>query len=249
MGFKTRTFKRKFEFKHWGVSHTLDHEEPGYVKTMVFNPGTQKEELKYIQKHDAVEGMVVDVEWFDRTDKKDGRRSVGYLLTMDIGDEVINLEFPYGKNSYRTLMRHGPNVDWSQVVEFSAFKTKTKQDKDANALCIWQIGPNGERAVVKSAHTLENPNGCPPAVKDDMTGEWDFKDAERWLKAQFDKVCVAAIKKAGAAHQPAAKAIAAAVGGYGDPNDPNGAYAPADGGPPYDDEPPDDYPNADDIPF
>jgi hypothetical protein len=242
MGFIKRSQLRRFEIKHFGVSHTIDHEEPGYDRTEVFNPGTQKNDIKYVQKFDAIEGTVINAEWYDRTDNSN-KRYVGYTLTVDVDEEVITLDFPYGKPAYRVLVRHGRNVDWSKRVRFSAWKTKNKQDKDTHGFCIWQAGPDGKDLAVKSAHTVDNPNGCPPAVKDNITGDWDFRNAERWLKEQFDKVCVPKITTTGTQHQdaqPAAKAaIAAATAGHGDANDPYGEFAP----PTY--EPEDD----DQVPF
>jgi hypothetical protein len=244
MGFIKRSHKRRFEIKHYGVSHTVDHPEPGYEKTDVFNPGLNRTEVKYVQKYDEIEGIAIDAEWYDRTDKNSGQRYVGYLLTVDVDEEIINLDFPYGRVAYRMLVRHGPNVDWSKRFRLSAWKTKNRQDKDTHGACIWQAGPDGKDVAVKSKHTVENPNGCPAAVQNTVTGKWDFSAAEIWLKKQFDAVCVPAIKKTGAAHQatqPAAKAaVAAATAGYGDPNDPHGPYSPSNDEPPeyYDDEPP-----------
>lgn len=230
MGFIKRSQKRRFEIKHFGVSHTVDHEEPGYERMEVFNPGLGKPEIKYVQKFDAIEGIVIDAEWYDRTDNNSNQRYVGYLLTIDVDEEIINLDFPYGRPAYRMLVRHGPNVDWSKRIRLSAWKTKNKQDKDTHGVCIWQAGPDGKDVAIKSKHTVENPNGCPSAVQNKVTGKWDFSAAEVWLKEQFDKVCVPKIKATGAKHtatQPAAKAaIATATAGHGDANDPYGNFGP-----------------------
>lgn len=227
MGFIKRTLKRRFEFKHFGVSHSLDHEEPGYERTEVHNPSTNQKVIRYVLKFDAVEGLVIDAEWYDRKGD-DGTRYVGYMLTVDVGEEVINLDFPYDKPAYRVLTRHGRNVDWSKQIKFSAWKSHTPQGKETHGVCFWQVGPDGKDQVVKSAHTKDNPNGCPPP-KQTVKG-FNFDDAERWLKAQFDKVCVPKIKNTGEQHQaaqPTAKAaIATATAATGDPNDPYGDYAP-----------------------
>lgn len=236
MGFITRTFKRRFEFKHFGVSHTLDHAEPGYEKTDVYNPSSGQTVIRYVQKFDAVEGVVTGAEWYDRTDDAN-TRYVGYKLTVDVDDEIIELDFPYGKPAYRALMRHGPNVDWSKRVRFSAWKSKNNKGQDTHGVCFWQTGADGKDAVVKSAHTVENPNGCPAPVQK-MNGKWDFNDSEIWLKKQFDKVCLPKIKATGEKHKPhpAAKAaVATAMAGAGDPNDPFGDFSPADAPPEIDD--------------
>src|SRR5262245_54285400 len=100
MGFIKRSQLRRFEFKHFGLSHTLSDPEPGYELTEVFNPSTGLTAIRYVQKFDAIDGLVIDAEWYDRKDN-DGTRYVGYTLTVDVDDEVINLDFPYGKPAYR----------------------------------------------------------------------------------------------------------------------------------------------------
>ena len=237
MGFIKRMQKRKFEFKHFGLSHSLDHEEPGYERTEVHNPSTGQQVIKYVQKYDGLEGLVTDVEWYDRKDNS-SQRYVGYMLTVDVGEEVINLDFPYGKPPYRMLTRHGRNVDWSKPIKFSCWKSKTPQGKDATGVCFWQQGTDGKEQVVKSAHTKENPNGCPPP-KETVKG-MNFDDAERWLKQQFDASCVPKIKAVGAKHQPAEPKVKAAAAG--DANDPYGDYGPVE-------EPPADYEDDNRVPF
>lgn len=239
MGFIKKTFKRKFEFKHFGVSHTIDHDMPGYEPTPVFNPSTQQTITKHVQRFDGVEGLVIDAEWYDRTDNG-GTRYVGYVLTVDIGEEVILLDFPYPKSSFRTLVRHGANINWSKPVEFSAWKSKTPNGKDACAVCFWQVGPDGKRATIKAAHTKENPNGCPEPKR--TLGKWDFRDQDVWLKTQFDKICLPRIKAAGEARQTEAPKVATAtVDGSATTviNDPYGEIGPGDYPPEgYDDEVP-----------
>jgi len=237
MGFIKRTQRRRFEFKHFGLSHSIDRPELGYEPRQVHNPSTNQDVTKYVQRFDAIDGMVIDAEWYDRKDNS-GHRYVGYKLVVDAGEEIIDLDFPYGKPAYRVLTRHGRNVDWSKIIKFSAWLTKTPEGKDATAVCFWQTGADGKEATVKSAHTKENPNGC-PEPEQSMKG-LNFDKAERWLRDQFDKICVPKIKTTGAKHQPsqpAAKAaIATATAGYGDPNDPNGDFGPTNDYPPDEDD-------------
>lgn len=236
MGFIKRSQKRRFEFKHFGISHSLDHEEPGYEQTVVYNPSTGQDVTRWVQRFDAVEGLVIDVEWYDRKDDS-GTRYVGYMLTVDVDDEVIELAFPYGKPAYRVLTHHGRNVDWSKRIRFSAWKSKTRQGKDTHGICFWQAGLDGKEAPVKSAHTMEHPNGCPPP-KETIKG-LDFSDAERWLKAQFDKESLPKIKATGAKHQaaqPQAKAAAVGASTAGDLNDTYDGDAQLVGYPPEEDD-------------
>lgn len=193
MGFIKNTRLRKFEFKHFGLSHSSDDPLPGHDEMQVHNPSTNAPVTKYIERYDALEGFVTDCEWYDRKDNA-GQRYVGYSLVVDVGEEVINLDFPYGKPAYRILTRHGRNVDWAKQVKFSAWKTQTPQGKDMTGVCFWQVGDDGKEMTIKSAHTKENPNGC-PEPKESVKGlNWD--EVERWLKAQFDANVLPAIKAA-----------------------------------------------------
>lgn len=198
MGFIKRERKRKFEFKHFGVSHSVDRPEPGYEPLSVHNPSTGVDVIKYVQKFDAVEGQVVDAEWYDRKDDG-GHRYVGYLLTMDVEGELINLDFPYGKPAYRVLTRCGKNVDWTRPVQFSAWQSSTPQGKPTIAVCFSQgETPEGKKNIIKWAYTREHPNGCPEPTESVKGLNWD--NVERWLKAQFDSGVLPRIKAAGQAY-------------------------------------------------
>jgi len=210
MGFITKNRLRKFEFKHFKLSHSVDAPQSGYVATQVHNPSTNQDVTKYIQGFDAIEGQVIDAEWYDRKDDS-GHRYVGYLLTLLVDDETIHLDFPYGKPAYRVLTRCGKNVDWTKPVTFSAWQSTTPGGKPTTAVCFSQgKTPDGKNNVVKWAYTKDNPGGC-PAPEEGVKGlNWD--NVERWLKAQFDNGVVPAIKAAGARFaKPADELEAAAI--------------------------------------
>ena len=131
MGFKTEADRlRKFEVKHFGISHTSDKPLTNHIEAQVFNPGKQITETKYIEKYPGVEGRVINAEWYQREDKNGGQTYRGYELTIDIGDEVILLDVPFKQPPapvYSLLVKHGENVDWSKPLEISALETTNKK--------------------------------------------------------------------------------------------------------------------------
>lgn len=211
MGFKTQTERlRKFEVKHFGISHTSNEPLPNHVEALVFNPGKGVAETKYIEKYPGVEGRVIDIQWYQREDKN-GQVYRGYELTMDIGDEVILLDVPFRQppaKIYSLLVRHGENVDWSKPLEISAWKTTNKKDQDTIGVCFWQTDAEGKRVTVKSAHTIDHPNGCPAPEINELTGKPIWTQVERWLKFNFDEKVIPAVRKAAEGYTPAPKTIA-----------------------------------------
>ena len=198
MAFINKIRLRKFEFKYFKLSHSIDNQQPGYMATQVHNPSTNQDVTKFIQGFDAIEGQVIDAEWYDRKDDS-GHRYVGYMLTVIVDDETIHLDFPYGKPAYRVLTRCGKNVDWTMPVTFSAWQSTTPGGKPTTAVCFSQgKTADGKNNVVKWAYTKDNPNGCPSPEEGVKGLNWD--NVERWLKTQFDATVIPAIKAAGAKH-------------------------------------------------
>lgn len=216
MGFKTEQDRlRRFEVKHFGISHTSDKPLPNHIEAQVFNPGKGVAETKYIEKYPGVEGRVMSIEWYQREDKNNGQIYRGYQMTMDIGSEVILLDIPFKRppsKIYSLMVRHGENVDWSKPLEISAWKTKNKKDQDTTGVCLWQVDAEGKRTTVKSAHTIDNPNGCPSPDIDELTGEKNWAGVERWLKFNFDDKVIPAVKKAAEGYIPTASTASAANG-------------------------------------
>jgi hypothetical protein len=216
MGFKTESDRlRKFEVKHFGISHTSDKPLPNHIEAQVFNPGKGVAERKYIEKYPAVEGRVINAEWYQREDKNGGQMYRGYELTMDIDTEVIILDVPFKQPPapiYSLLVKHGENVDWSKPLEISAWETVNKKGQPKTGVCFWQVDAEGKRVSIKSAHTVENPNGCPAPEQDEITGKFDWRKVEKWLKFNFDDRVIPKIKAAAADYVPSPKPVATANG-------------------------------------
>lgn len=229
MGFKTETDRlRKFEVKHFGISHTSDKPLPNHVEAQVFNPGKNAPETKYIEKYPGVEGRVINAEWYQREDKNSSQTYRGYELTIDIDDEVILLDIPFKQPPapiYSLMVRHGENIDWSKPLEISAWETRNKQDKPKTGVCFWQKDADGKRHPIKSAHTIEHPNGCPAPEVDEITNLLDWRKVERWLKFNFDEKVLPRIRQAAEGYTPKPKAAVTepqVIAEYED--EPEGAY-------------------------
>lgn len=206
MGFGTKQYLRKFEVKYFGISHVGDCADETHVEMLVPNPSTNQMVTKYVERHGFVEGMVIDAEWYSREDKT-GKLYRGYTLTMDVGDELIHMDFPIPFKKppsavYQLLVHQAENVDWTKPLKISAWEDKTDDGKKKNGVCFWQTDETGKEVVIRSAHTKDNPNGMPQPIVDEDDGTLNWKPVERWLKLNFDEVVIPRIKKSAAGYVP-----------------------------------------------
>ena len=206
MGFGTKEYLRRFEVKYFGISHVGESVDETHIEMLVPNPSTGQMVKKYVERHGFVEGRVIDAEWYSREDKT-GKLYRGYTLTMDVGDELIHMDFPIPfkkppSSVFQMLVHHGDNVDWTKELKISAWETKTDDGKPKTGICFWQKDANGKEFVVKSAHTKDNPNGMPQPLVDEDDGTLNWKPVERWLIQNFDNVVIPRIKAAAASYTP-----------------------------------------------
>lgn len=199
---------RKFEVKYFAISHAQNEPAPNHVKCFVPDPSKGENVVKYIEKHPALVGRVIDCIWYAREDKTSGRTYRGYELVIDLYDELITLDVPFKQpptSMYSLLVKHGENVDWTKEIELSAWEDKIDATKSKNGVCFWQKDAGGNRVTIKSAHTIENPNGCPAPEENEITGKPEWGGVERWLKANFDNVVIPRIKAAAKDYVPLGK--------------------------------------------
>ena len=229
--------------KHGAICEEAKSAKDGFREITVINPKTNQQVTKFIREFTAVEGYVTDLLWYD-TEKTYETRYLGYKLKMDVDGTPAVLDLPFKSRPYDIFVKLAENIDFNKPVKFSAWHDRKE---DRTAFCAWQ-----DDAVVRWAYTKENPHGCPPAVKDDVTGEWDFRAQRKWLKERMDNAIIPAIKlaqekreavkaeqAAQAAQATQQKAKTAAASNAPDQNDPWGEYSP----------PIEEPPDYNDIPF
>lgn len=114
-------------------------------------------------------------------------------------DDNIMLQLPM--NMLSMFAKPLPNVDITQPVKISVYKNKAgraglqiAQGEALSDPCDW-------------AYTREDPNGLPPAIKDDL-GDWDFRDHDAFLIKKVQEFFAGLSTHAPAHHQATEKVSA-----------------------------------------
>lgn len=173
--------------KHHTICRESKEPRDGWRPVSVTNPRTGESITKYIYAYDSVSGFVDKIEWYDRTDEQSGARFIGYKIHMSDGDQSAILDLPFRSMGYRVFMKIAENLDYGKPVEFSAWYDRKE---DRTAFLARQDGTS-----VKHRYTVSNPGDCPPPVKNDLTGKWDFSAQEVWLKDRIDREVVPVVEQ------------------------------------------------------
>lgn len=216
------------EVKHYSLWRSLKKPVEGCDSVEVTNPKTKAVVVKHGYAFRELSGYVVKLFKYD-TEQKYATRYFGFKMQIVDGSEVFFLDMPYQSQILRRFLRCAPNFDWSLPLSITVFKGK-KDDKSSGAepTGIW-FKQNDE--TVKQFYTREEPHGCPPAVQDPETHEWDFKAQHRWLVEQLKAVTIPLIEAIAAHRAPPIEPEGA------EQQQPNG-----DEGPPFDGIEDDDVP-------
>lgn len=173
--------------KHHTICQESKEPREGWRPVPVTNPRTGENITKYIRAYDGVTGYINKLEWYDRTDEQSGARFIGYKIHMSDGDQSVVLDLPFRSMGYRVFMKIAENLDYGKQVEFAAWHDRKE---DRTAFLARQDG-----ASIKHRYTVSNPGECPPPVKNDLTGKWDFSAQEVWLKQQIDAEVVPVVEQ------------------------------------------------------
>ena len=144
---------------------------------------THPQVTKYIKKYAALDGKTTRIEWYDRTNN--GVHYLGAKLHVRDGGQHFQLDLPFGKKHFDYFTKVMDNIDFSQKVEFNAWKDR--KDPRQTAFVIKQ---NGD--YVQWAYTKENMGDCPPAVQN-RSGKWSFEAQREWLLARLQDVIIPAV--------------------------------------------------------
>ena len=192
--------KPLLQIKHQSIC--LESREPmdGYDPIEVQNPRTGETITKYVKKYRSVEGFVDKAEWYKRKDEKLNITFAGYKIHISDEGEHYALDIPFGTAAYSYFVKAAENVNWTQKVEFAAWKDK----EGKTAFVMLQGGQS-----VKQKYTATHPGDCPaPTKKATPTGDkWDFTDQEIWLL--YDSLLIVS----SFAPAPASRAGAGVFGG------------------------------------
>ena len=192
--------------KHHTICQESKEPREGWREISVYNPSTGQNQPKWIYPYDGVSGHIDKLEWYDRTDEQSGQRFLGYKLHMSDNGESVVLDLPFRSMGYRVFMKIAENIDYGKPVEFAAWHDRKD---DRTAFLARQDGVS-----IKHRYTVANPGDCPPPVKNDLTGKWDFSAQEVWLKQQIDAEVVPVVEQWAAyraANPPKAEAAAPAL--------------------------------------
>lgn len=170
--------------KHFSLCEESKTEREGFSPVEVKNPRTGATSIKYIKRYKAVEAMVKKIEWRDVP--WEDRNYQSWKIHLDAAGTPCTLDIAFESNACSRFMKMAENIDWSQPVEFAAWKS---QD-DKTAFSVKQNGQN-----VPQKYTRDNPGDCPPPVQN-RTGKWNYDAQTDFL---YDRMMNVVIPKVDAA--------------------------------------------------
>lgn len=182
--------------KHNGICEESKKEREGFEQIKV--PLRNGEEIiKYIRRYRTIKAYVDNINYKDTGDQFEFRYQSWLLsLTDEDGDKAI-LEISLNSSSGVRFMKLAENIDWKQLVEFSAWHDTVK-DKTA-----FNVKQGGQTVPQKYKQpTDENPDAmgdCPQAVQRGRTGKWDYTAQEDFLFDRMQTVVMPAVDAAAAA--------------------------------------------------
>lgn len=216
-----------FVIKHNTICEESAKEKPGFEPVEVMNPQTKEVSIRFIKRYAALEAMVTRIEWRDTGDQYD-QRYTSWKIHLDADGDKGVLEIPFQSRASSRLMKLAENIDFTRPVEFRAWRdAKT----ESTAFFVGQReDEDDEKSIsVPQKYTRENPGDCPEPVKR-LGGKWSFDDQMEFLHERMMSVVIPRIA--------AAQGAIAERNGHEEWNE-----RPPDEDP-YDQTPPDD-----DIPF
>lgn len=164
--------------KHGTICEESKTPKEKFVPIEVTNPRSGQTSTKYIKPYKLVEAMIKRIEWYERD--YDGTPFMGWKIVMDADGVPCTLDLPLQSQTATRFMKLAENLDFSQPVEFSAWKTPD----DKTALSVKQGGNN-----VPQKYTKDNPNGCPPPVQG-FGKKWNYDAQTQFLHERMTQVVI-----------------------------------------------------------
>lgn len=190
--------------KHGGIVQESKHQREGFTPIEVPNVRTGDKVVKYVKRYKKVIALIKKIEWYDR--EYEDTRFMGWKLLLDDQDgTVCTLDLPFESRVGTRFMKLAENIDYSQPVEFSAWRSAD----DTTAFSVKQNDQN-----VPQRYTREDPGDCPPPVQG-FNKKWNFDAQKEFLHERMIQVV---IPKVQAVH---------AMNGHETPSDNNNGSEPA----------------------
>lgn len=186
--------------KHYCLWQELKKPAENCETVEVTNPKTGEVLQKHGFSFNTLNARVTKVVKYD-TERQFATRFFGFKMHMQDGADYYVFDMPYNSAALRRFLAVAPNIDWTVPLSITVFKGKKRQEgAGADPLVVW-FRQHGE--TVKAFFARETPNGMPPAIHDDVSGEWDFREQRRWLvKYMVDKIIPAIELAAARIHPP-----------------------------------------------
>ena len=164
--------------KHGGIVQESKNPREGFVPIEVPNVRTGDKVIKYIKRYKGVEALIKRIEWYDR--EYEDTRFMGWKLLLDANGVACTLTLPFESQVGSRFMKLAENIDFSQPVEFSAWKSPD----DKTALSVKQNGEN-----VSQKYTREDPGDC-PAPTQGFNKKWNFDAQKQFLHERMISVVI-----------------------------------------------------------
>lgn len=172
--------------KHNSIVRESKTEQPGFEKIVVTNPRSGANVTKYIKRYSELEALVKKMEWYD-TEQKYETRYMGWKLHLDADGRACTLDLPFESIPSRRFMKLAENLDFTQPVEFSAWKDR---ESDATAFSVKQ-----NSVVIRQKYTREEPHDLPPPIQN-FKGKWNFDNQMQFLKQRMIETVIPRVQEA-----------------------------------------------------
>lgn len=139
----------------------------------------------WIKRYRGIEdAYITDIRWFERKLPNSDTILVGWNVRFEVEGQSLVLQLPTNPTCSR-FMKLADNIDFTQPVTISVWKSKDDDGKESTALSVKQNGAN-----VPQAWNKDNL----PAAKKLKTGKWDFSEQEDFLIENMTNVVIPKLK-------------------------------------------------------
>lgn len=178
----------------------------GFETVSYFNKKKKEDVISYVKRYEEIVARVVNVEK-RKVKLDDGTKFINYNLTLLAGKKKAVLQVNYMDAFLRKFLKVAPNIDFSQLIRFSAFK-KTVNGKEKQLISIkqgtgkpykewpavpfyWEHEkhPNGEYDLDSPAVGADG-SVLPRIVHDEESDEWDSREQNKFLVNYFNENCL-----------------------------------------------------------